>query len=89
MVSEKLTVINKLGLHMRPARTFVETMAGFQSDVAIHFNGKRVNGKSIMQVMTVCIKQGAEIELECSGPDEAQMLATAVELINSGLGDEI
>ena len=88
MVSEKLTVINKLGLHMRPARTFVETMAGFQSDVAIHFNGRRINGKSIMQVMTACIKQGAEIELECSGPDEEQMLAAAVELINSGLGDE-
>ena len=89
MVSEKLTVINKLGLHMRPARTFVETMAGFQSDVAIHFNGRRINGKSIMQVMTACIKQGAEIELECSGPDEEQMLAAAVELITSGLGDEI
>ena len=89
MVSEKLTVINKLGLHMRPARTFVQTMAEYQSDVAILFNGKRVNGKSIMQVMTACIKQGAEIELECSGPDEAQMLAAAVALINSGLGDEI
>ena len=89
MVSEKLTVINKLGLHMRPARTFVQTMAEYQSDVAILFQGKRVNGKSIMQVMTACIKQGAEIELECSGPDEEQMLAAAVALINAGLGDEI
>lgn len=89
MVSEKLTVINKLGLHMRPARTFVQTMAEYQSDVAILFNGKRVNGKSIMQVMTACIKQGAEIELECSGPDEVQMLEAAVALIKSGLGDEI
>lgn len=74
---------------MRPARTFVQTMAEYQSDVAILFNGKRVNGKSIMQVMTACIKQGAEIELECSGPDEGQMLAAAVALINSGLGDEV
>ena len=74
---------------MRPARTFVQTMAEYQSDVAILFQGKRVNGKSIMQVMTACIKQGAEIELECSGPDEEQMLAAAVALINSGLGDEI
>ena len=89
MVSEKLTIINKLGLHMRPARTFVQGMAAFQSDIAICFNGKRVNGKSIMQVMTACIKQGAEIKLECSGPDEEQMLAAAVALIKSGLGDEI
>ena len=89
MVSEKLTILNKQGLHMRPARTFVQTMAEYQSDVAILFNGKRVNGKSIMQVMTACIKQGAEIDLECSGPDEEQMLAAAVALIKSGLGDEI
>ena len=89
MVSEKLTIINKLGLHMRPARTFVQTMAEYQSDIAIVFNGKRINGKSIMQVMTACIKQGAEIELECSGPDEGQMLAAAVALIQTGLGDEV
>ena len=89
MVSEKLTIINKLGLHMRPARTFVQTMAEYQSDIAIVFNGKRINGKSIMQVRTACIKQGAEIELECSGPDEGQMLAAAVALIQTGLGDEV
>ena len=89
MVSEKLTIINKLGLHMRPARTFVQAMAEYQSDVAIVFNGKRINGKSIIQVMTACIKQGAEIELECSGSDEEAMLSAAVALINSGLGDEI
>ena len=89
MVSEKLPVINKQGLHMRPARTFVQTMAEYQSDVMILFQGKRVNGKSIVQVMTACIKQGAEIELECSGPDEEQMRAAAVALINAGLGDEI
>ena len=89
MVSEKLTIINKLGLHMRPARTFVQTMAEYQSDVTIVFDGKRINGKSIMKVMTACSKQGAEIELECSGPDEEQMLSAAVALIKSGLGDEI
>ena len=89
MVSEKLTIINKLGLHMRPARTFVQTMAEYQSNVTIVFDGKRINGKSIMKVMTACIKQGAEIELECSGPDEEQMLSAAVALIKSGLGDEI
>ena len=89
MVSEKLTILNKQGLHMRPARTFVQTMAEYQSDVAILFNGKRVNGKSIMQVMTACIKQGAEIELESSGAGEGQMVAAAVAHINSGLGDEV
>ena len=89
MVSGTFTIINKLGLHMRPASSFVQTMAKYQSDINILFNGKKVNGKSIMQVMTACIKQGAEIELECSGADEEQMLAAAVALIESGLGDEV
>ena len=89
MVSEKLTIINKQGLHMRPASTFIQTMAKYQSDVAILFNGKRINGKSVMQVMTACIKCGAELELECSGPDEQEMLKAASDLIKSGLGDEI
>ena len=89
MVSGTFTIINKLGLHMRPASSFVQTMAKYQSDINILFNGKKVNGKSIMQVMTACIKCGAEIELQCSGPDEEEMLKVAGEMINSGLGDEI
>ena len=89
MVSETLTIINRQGLHMRPAGTFVRAMAEYQSDLTILFNGRRINGKSIMQVMTACIKCGAELELECSGPDEQEMLRAAAELINSGLGDEI
>ena len=89
MVSGTFTIINKLGLHMRPASSFVQTMAKYQSDIDILFNGKKINGKSIMQVMTACIKCGAEIELQCSGPDEQEMLKAAGDMINSGLGDEV
>ena len=89
MVSEKLTIINKLGLHMRPASTFVQTMAKYQSDVAILFNGKKIDGKSIMQVMTACIKCGAEIEIQCSGPVVQEMLLAAADLINAGIGEVI
>ena len=89
MVSEKFTIINKLGLHMRPASLFVQAMAKFKSDIVILYNGKKINGKSIMQLMPACIKCGAEIELQCSGPDETEMLQAAGDLIKSGLGDEI
>ena len=89
MVSGKFTVINKLGLHMRPASNFVQAMAKYQSNIDILFNGKKVNGKSILQVMTACIKCGAEIEIQCSGSDEEEMLKAAGEMIRSGLGDEV
>ena len=57
--------------------------------LTILFNGKKIDGKSIMQVMTACIKCGAEIEIQCSGPDEQEMLLAAADLINAGIGDEI
>lgn len=88
MVSEKVTVINKMGFHMRPASAFVQAMAQFKSDINIVFNGKNIDGKSIMNVMAACMKQGSELELQCSGPDEAEMLQAAADLINSGLGEE-
>ena len=88
MVSEKVTVINKMGFHMRPASAFVQAMAQFKSDINIVFNGKNIDGKSIMNVMAACMKLGSELELQCSGPDEAEMLKAAADLINSGLGEE-
>ena len=89
MVSEKVTVINKQGLHARPAGLFVKEMGNFKSDITIINGAKKVNAKRVMQMMSACIKCGTEIEIQCEGPDEAEMLQKAVDLIKSGLGDEI
>ena len=88
MVSEQLTVVNKAGFHMRPANIFVQAMTKFQSTITIVFNGRDIDGKSIMNVMAACMKQGAEIEIRCDGPDEVEMLRTAADLVRSGLGEE-
>lgn len=88
MVSKDFTIKNKMGLHMRPANVFVTEMAKFNSDVNIIMNGKKVNGKSIMNIMAACIKFGSEITVECDGADEADMLAKATELIESGFGED-
>jgi phosphocarrier protein HPr len=87
MVSEKLTVINKMGFHMRPASMFVQAMAKYKSNINIVFNGKNIDGKSIMNVMAACMKCGSEIEIQCDGPDEKEMLAEAAGLVKSGLGE--
>ena len=87
MVTEKVTVVNKAGFHMRPASLFVQAMAKYKSDITILYNGKNVDGKSIMSVMAACMKQGAELEIRCSGEDEEAMLREAVGLVNSGLGE--
>jgi phosphocarrier protein len=87
MVSKSITVKNEQGLHMRPAGLFTKAMAKFQSDVQIVFNGKKFNGKSIMNVMAACIKGGSDITIECSGEDEQAALDAAVEMIASGFGE--
>ena len=87
MVSQKITISNPQGLHMRPAGVFAKGMAKFESDVNIIFNGKTTNGKSLLNIIGACIKCGNEIELQCDGPDEEEALKTAVELIESGLGE--
>ena len=87
MVSAKTKVINPQGMHMRPAQVFVAAMTPMQCDVSILFNGKSINAKSIMNLMASCIKQGAEIEIQCNGPQETEALQKAIELVESGLGD--
>lgn len=88
MVSKTFTIKNKMGFHMRPANVFVTEMTKFASDVEIEMSGKKINGKSIMNIMAACIKCGSEITVECSGTDEEAALAEATQLIESGFGEE-
>ncbi len=87
MVSAKTTVINPMGLHLRPAQVFIKAIVPFASEVDITANGRTVNAKSIMNLMVACIKQGTEIEIQCSGPDEQEALDAALRAIASGLGE--
>lgn len=87
MVSQKIVIKNEQGLHMRPAGVFAKAMTKFQSDVNIIYNGNKTNGKSLLNIIGACIKCGSEVEIECDGPDEAEALKTAIELIESGLGE--
>ncbi|MCR5672049.1 MAG: HPr family phosphocarrier protein [Butyrivibrio sp.] len=87
MVSQKITVTNEQGMHMRPASVFSQAVTPFASDVKVVFNGTAYDAKSVMMLMSACIKCGAEIEIQCDGPDEEDALKKAIELVESGLGD--
>lgn len=87
MVSKTVKVVHPQGLHMRPAQVFVTEMNKFDCAVTVVFNGKAINAKSILYLMAACIKQGAEIEIRCDGPQEAEALAAAVRLVESGSED--
>ena len=87
MVSKVTKVTNEMGFHMRPANIFVTAMAKYTSNIDIIAGDKKINGKSIMNIMAACIKCGSEFVVECNGPDEEEALAKAVELIEGGLGE--
>jgi len=87
MVSKTVKITNEMGFHMRPANVFVTQMSKYKSEIELIKDEKRINGKSIMNIMAACIKCGSEITVECSGEDEQEMLAAVVELIESGFGE--
>ena len=87
MVSQKLIIKNESGLHARPAGILAKAAAQCESNVIILVNEKRVQVKSILNLMAAAIKCGTEIELQCDGPNEAEELKKLVELIESGLGE--
>ena len=67
MLTEQITIINKLGLHARAAAKLVSTASAFSSRIRLGRNGNMVDGKSIMSVMMLAASQGTELTLEIEG----------------------
>lgn len=86
MIKKKITIKNLSGLHARPSAALVKTAGKFKSDFFIHMYGYKVNGKSILGVMTLAAEHGAEIELEFVGDDEKEAMKTITELIDNKFG---
>lgn len=83
MVSNKVTVKNEAGLHARPSSVLVKTASNFKSEFFIKLHGYKVNGKSILGVMTLAAEHGAELELIFEGEDEEEALKNITELFNN------
>jgi phosphocarrier protein HPr len=67
--SREITVINKLGVHARPAALFVKTANKFTSNITVEKDGEQVNGKSIMGLMMLAAGQGSKLVIIAEGPD--------------------
>jgi len=67
--SRELTVLNKLGVHARPAALFVKTANKFVSNITVEKDGEQVNGKSIMGLMMLAAGQGSKLVVIAEGPD--------------------
>jgi phosphocarrier protein HPr len=87
MQRKKITITNKLGLHARAAAKLVQTASGYESEVYIIHNGRKVSGKSIMGIMMLAASKGTEIEVITSGADEEQAMTGVETLISDRFGE--
>ncbi len=88
MITKKLTVLNKLGIHARPAAQLVRAASKFKSDVTVEKDDESVDGKSIMGIMMLAVGCGAVITVTAEGPDEEQTLAAIEELVKNKFGED-
>lgn len=87
MISQKVTVKNPTGLHLRPAGILCKEAMKFKSLITFSFDGGTSNAKSVLSVLGACVKCGDEIELVCEGVDEKEAMEALVTAIESGLGE--
>ena len=87
MVSRTVKIENAEGLHMRPAGVVAQEMGKFVCDVTIVFGDKRINAKSLINIISACIKCGSEVTFECDGEDEAAAMAKIEELESQNFGE--
>lgn len=86
--STTLTVLNRLGLHARPAMALVDTANRFSADIRVSHNGQEVDAKSIMQLMMLAATQGSELCFTADGPDAQQAISEITQLVENKFDEE-
>src|SRR4051794_29003404 len=87
-IEKDIPVINRLGLHARPAAMFVRIASRFRSEVWVSKEGEEVNGKSIMGLMMLAAGKGSTLHLRCEGPDAGKALEELEGLINCRFNED-
>ncbi len=87
MIEKTVKIINKAGLHTRPAATIVKLAAKYKSEFYIYRDGMGINGKSIIGVMTLAAEMGSELKLTFDGPDEEQACNEIVSYFERGFDE--
>ena len=87
MLTQQVTIVNRLGLHARAAAKFVQTAAAFKCEIFVSKAGNKVNGKSIMGLMMLAASQGTTLELLTSGENEDGAMQSLVTLIADRFGE--
>ncbi len=83
MVTETVEIKNRAGLHARPAALIVKTANEFDAEINIELDDMKVNGKSIMGIITLGANYKSELKISAEGKDEKEAVAALVKLFES------
>jgi len=87
-LTKELTIINKSGIHARPAAMFVKIANRFGSDIFVEKDGEKINGKSIMGLMMLAAGPGSKVTLHVRGADAAAALVELEALVQRKFDEE-
>src|SRR6185436_10975362 len=87
-VEKDIAIINRLGLHARPAAMFVRISSRYRAEVWVSKEGEEVNGKSIMGLMMLAAGQGSKLKIRCEGPDADRAMEELEALISAKFNED-
>ncbi len=87
MMERSVQIVNKNGLHARPAAEIVKVASKFQSDITMVRDDLEVNGKSIMGVMMLAAEYGSTLLVRANGPDADQAVTAIADLVARKFGE--
>ena len=87
MKEEHVIIVNKLGMHARSASLFSKQASRFTSKIEVIKDQMKVNGKSIMELLTIAAVKGAKVIIRTDGNDEEDAINSLVSLVKDGFGE--
>lgn len=87
-VEADMTIQNRLGLHARPAMSFVDVASRFASTITVSRSDQAVDGKSIMQMLMLAATKGTTLHVTAEGDDADQAIKALTDLVNSRFGED-
>jgi len=88
MTEQMVTIINRAGIHARPAAVLVQSAKDFSSNIYFEKESDRINAKSIMGILTLAATYGTELKIIAEGEDEEQAVEAIARLFESKFEEE-
>jgi len=87
-VEKEVAIVNRLGMHARPAAMFVRIASRYRCEIWVKKEGEEINGKSIMGLMMLAAGQGSTLHIRCEGADADRAMEDLEKLISARFNEE-